>query len=317
MAEFAPVVGAPAVNSEFKPIYFHPQCPSEKYYGWRCVYEEPGIRIVRKRLGIFSKILFMCQDVDDVRLSQLVSDRRFGGSTKIQIIHDFSRPANEAGLILAGRKFHNCQNDRVLNIGTFVLDLDKPEEELWKDLEPNSRTKIRRAAKEGVRIRISVEPRQDDLCAFFGFYRPLAERVGLDIPSQELVVRMIRAGDMIIASAVASDSTVVAVNLIYLCPPYAVDVWGASGSTRINGAGNLLRWEGTKWLQNRDIKWYDLGGVATTDPSDPIYSFKKTLGGQYVKLGSEYRSMSEMTKSVYAVFRRGKGLVRRYLVGQG
>ena len=239
-----------------------------------------------------------------------MKDGRFGGPTEIQIVHDFSRPANEAGLTLGGRRFDHCQKDRVLNIGTFVIDLDEQEEELWRNLAPNSRTKVRRAAKEGVEIRVSSQPNKDDLRIFFDFYRPLAKRVGLDIPSQELVERMIDSGDMISAAAVAPDSTVVAVNLIYLCPPYAYDVWGASASNRINGVGHLLRWETTRWLKNRGFRWYDLGGAAKTDPSDPIYSFKKTLGGRYVSLGSEYRRMSELTKSAYAVFRLAKKHVR-------
>jgi hypothetical protein len=311
MAEFAAVGSAPPVSSEFQPMFFHSQCPSEKYYGWRCVYEERGLRIVRKRLGIFSKYLFMCQGFDNERLSLLVNDRRFCGPTDIQVIHDFSRPANEAGLTLGMRQFDYCPHDRILNIGTFVLDLDQPEEQIWQKFDSNTRNKVRRAIKEGIRIRISTHPHQEDICAFFDFYRPLAKRAGLGIPSQQLVEEMIAAGDLICASAATSDSTVVAVNLIYLCPPYAYDVWGASSSNRVNGAGHLLRWEGVRWLQDRDVKWYDLGGVATTDPSDPIYSFKKTLGGQYVSLGSEYRSMGELTKLVYSGFRLTKELVRR------
>ncbi len=310
-AEFASVGSEPLTTSEYRPIFFDPRCPSEKYYGWRCVHEEPGLRIVRKRLGLFSKALFLCQDFDIGRLSELVSDRRFGGPTTIQIIHDFSRPADAAGFDLGGRHFEHCQNDRMLNIGTLVINLDEPEEELWRKLEPNSRTKVRRAAKEGVEIRICSKPNPEDLQRFFDFYRPLAKRANLDIPSPQFVERMIDAGDMISAAAVAPGSTVVAVNLIYLCPPYAYDVWGASASNRINGVGHLLRWEGVKWLQNRDFKWYDLGGSATTDPSDPIYSFKKTLGGRYVSLGSEYRSMSGLTKTAYAGFRLTSRLVRQ------
>ncbi len=299
----------------YKPVFFSPGWASEKYYGWRCVHEEAGVRVVRKAFGMFHKTLFMCQAVDDQRLSLLVNDRRFIGATGIEVIHDFSRPPREAGLSFYGRRFAYIPNDRMLNVGTFVINLDKDEEELWGKLEPNSRTKARRAAKSGVHVRISSQLCQEDLDTFFEFYRPLAARIGLDIPEKKLVERMIRAGDMITASALASNSSVVAVNLIYLCPPYAVDVWGASGRNRINGAGHLLRWECTRWVKHRGLKWYDLGGTATTDPGDPIYAFKKTLGGQYVNLGSEYRRMGEVVKPVYALFRQAKKLIRRSRVG--
>jgi hypothetical protein len=298
-------------DGPYKPVFFNPEWASEKYYGWRCVHEEPGIRVIKKQFGIFHKVLLMSQSVDDRRMSLQVEDRRFLGPTGIMVIHDFSRPANEAGLSLGGRQFDYVQNDRMLNVGTFVINLDKDEKELWGNLEPNSRTKARRAVKCGVQVRISSQPPQEDLQSFFEFYRPLAARVGLDVPEPKLLDRMIRGGHLITASALTSNSSIVAVNAIYLCPPYAVDVWGASGKCRINGVGQLLRWECTKWLKNRGFKWYDLGGVKTTDPADPIYAFKKSLGGRYVDLGSEYRRMSGAAKPVYAAFRQIKDLVRR------
>ena len=295
----------------YKPVFFSPAWASEKYYDWRCIHEEPGVRIIRKAFGLFHKTLFMCQAVDDQRLSVLVNNRRFIGATGIEVIHDFSRPPDETGLRLGRRHFTYIQKDRMLNAGTFVINLHKDEEELFRNFEPNSRTKARRAAKFGVHVRISTHLRQEDIDSFFEFYRPLAARIGLNVPERKLVERMIRAGDMITASALASNSSVVAVNLIYLCPPYAVDAWGASGTNRINGAGHLLRWECTRWLKNRGLEWYDLGGVATTDPNDPIYGFKKTLGGRYVNLGSEYRRIGQVVGPVYAVFRGAKGLLRR------
>ena len=63
----------------------------------------------------------------------------------------------------------------------------------------------------------------------------------------------------------------------------------------------------------------DLNGTIsadpTTDPADPIYAFKKTLGGRYVNMGSEYRRMGGAIKPVYAVFRQAKELIRRSRVG--
>ena len=300
----------------YTPVFFNPGWASEKYYGWRCVHEEPGVRVIRKTLGIFHKTLFMCQAVDDQRLSLIVNNHRFIGGTGIDVIHDFSRAPDEAGLSLGGRHFEYIKSDRILHVGTFVINLDEDEEELWGTLESNTRNRVRRAGKAGVHVRISSQLCQEDLDSFFEFYRPLAARIGLDIPEKKLVERMIKAGNMFTASALASDSSVVSVNLIYLCPPYAVDVWGASGRNRINGAGHLLRWECTRWLKHRGFKWYDLGGTATTDPGDPIYDFKKTLGGQYVNLGSEYRQMGEVVKPVYALFRQAKQLIRRSRVGR-
>ena len=198
----------------YKPVFFSPGWASEKYYSWHCVHEEPGVRVVRKAFGLFHKTLFMCQAVDDQRLSLLIKDLGLIGATGIEVIHDFSRRPDEAGLSLGGRHFDYIQNDRMLNVGTFVIDLDKNEEELWTNIDPNSRNKVRRATKYGVHVRISSQLCPEDLDSFLDFYRPLATRIGLDIPEKKLLERMITAGDMITASALAPNSSVVAVNLI-------------------------------------------------------------------------------------------------------
>jgi len=297
-------------KEEFRPICFSPGFLSEKYYGWRCVHEEPGIRVIRKTFRPFYKTMFICQAVDNQRLPSLVNERRFIGATAVAVIRDFSRPPDEAGLSLGGRHFADMRNNRQISVGTFVIDLDESEEVLWSNLEPNSRNRVRRATKCGVHVRISSRPCQEDLASFLKFHHPLAARIGLEIPEKAMLESMIEAGDLITASAV-SDSSVVAVSLIYLCPPYAFEAWAANGRNRIAGAGHLLKWESTRWLKTRGLKWYDLGGIVTTDPADTLYTFKKSLGGRYVNLGSEYRWMGQAAKPVYAIFREAKRHIRR------
>jgi hypothetical protein len=298
-------------NEPYKSVFFSPGFFLEKYYGWRCVHQEPGIRVIRKAFRPFHKTLFMCQAIDDQRLSFLVNDCRFIGATGVDVIHDFSRPPDEAGVSLGGRQFAYMQNDKLLTGGTFVINLDESEEVLWSNLEPNSRNRVRRATKCGVHVRISSQLCQEDLASFLEFYRPLAARVGLDIPEKKVLERMIEAGDLITASALASNSSLVAVSLIYLCPPYAFEVWAASARNRTKGAGHLLKWESTRWLKTRGLKWFDLGGIVTTDRADTLYAFKKSLGGRYVSLGSEYRWMGHVAKPVYPIFRQVKRLIRR------
>jgi hypothetical protein len=298
-------------KESFKPICFAPGFMSEKYYGWRCVHEEPGIRVIRKTFGPFHKSMFMCQAVDDQRLSSLVNERRFIGATAVAVIRDFSRPPDEAGLSLGGRHFADMRNDGLISVGTFVIDLDESEEVLWSNLEPNSRNRVRRAAKCGLHVRISSQPCQEDLASFLEFYRPLAARVGSDIPEKKVLERMIEAGDLITASALASNSSVAAVSLIYLCPPHAFEAWAASGRNRIAGAGHLLKWEAARWLKTRGLKWYDLGGIGSTDPANTLYTFKKSLGGRYISMGSEYQWVGQAAKPAYAILRRVKRLIRR------
>src|SRR5262249_43093302 len=153
-----------------------------------------------------------------------------------------------------------------------VIDLNASEDDLWKNLSQNSRTKTRKARNSGVRARIATHLCREDLNAFFAFYAPLAARFGLDTPNATLIEKMIVGGDLVTASALGPDGDITAVNLIYLCPPYAFDLYGASGEDRITGTGQFLRWECTRWVKSRGLRWYDLGGVATTESSNSIFA---------------------------------------------
>ena len=153
---------------------------------------------------------------------------------------------------------------------------------------------MRKAQKAGVRFRVSNNIRDPDINAFFSFYAALAKRVGLDTLDRAVIEKMIEQGDLIGVSAVASDGVVNTVNLIYLCPPYAFELYGASGETITTGAGQFVRWEMIRLLKGRRLRWYDFGGVSSTDRSNRIYAFKKSFGGRYIELGSEYRRVSSI-----------------------
>ncbi len=292
-------------------ISFQKEWISEKYYGWFCVHEEAGVRIIRKKFGSFQKTLFMFKDIDDERLAGLISDRRFAEPLAIDIVHDFSRQPKVDGLELARSRFEYVPNkDRLLNIGTFIIDLAEEEDKLWAKLESNTRTKTRKAQNLGVRSRVSTNIRDPDVEAFFSLYAVMAKRVGLDMPDRAVVEKMIERGDLIGVSALAPDGVVNTVNLVYLCPPHAFDVWGASGENIATGAGQFVRWEMIQLLKGWGLRWYDLGGVSSTDASNRIYAFKKSFGGRYIELGSEYRRVSPIL-AAYKGLRQAKRFLAR------
>ena len=293
-------------DEAYTPIFFQREWVSEKYYGWFCIHEEPGVRIISKKFGLFQKTLFMCKDVNDERLGRFVSGNKFAAPLAIDIVHDFSRPPNIDGIELSGRRFEYVSDkERLLNIGTFVIDLGEEEDQLWAKLESNNRNKARKAQKAGVRSRVSDDIRHPDIEAFFSLHAALAKRVGLDTPDRAIIEKMIERGDLIGISAIAPDGIVDTVNLVYLCPPYAFELYGASGENTGTGAGQFVRWETIRLLKDRRLRWYDLGGVSSTGRSNRIYAFKKSFGGRYIELGSEYRQISTILMA-YKGLRRAK-----------
>jgi lipid II:glycine glycyltransferase (peptidoglycan interpeptide bridge formation enzyme) len=230
------------------------------------------------------------------------SSKRFG----IDILHNFCCAPTSPGVEAGGQFFTLLTEGRQLNIGTFVIDLELDEEQLWKNFGPKSRNMVRKAREYGTEFRVTTEPSQD-LDAFFSFYKPIVERLGLQLPSRPLIKKMLRGDDLLCLAAVDSTGVAVITNLVYLCEPHAYFLYGASAPKVAGGIGQFLQWETMLLLKERGYRWYDLGGVATTSPSDGIYAFKKALGGQYVNLGSEYRRMAPAVAQLYAWLTKLRG----------
>ena len=293
-------------ESTYTPIFLHPEWAAEKYYGWTCIRQESGLRVIRKRVGPVEKTLFMANGIGDHELAAAIikdgSSKWFG----IDILHKFCCAQTSPGAEVGGQFFTLLTNGRQLNIGTFVMDLELDEEQLWKNFGPKTRNMVRKARECGVEFRVSTEPTQD-LDAFFSFYKPIVKRLGLQLPSRPLIEKMLRGNDLLCLAAVDSTGLPIITNLVYLCEPHAYFLYGASAPKVAGGTGQFLQWEIMRLLKERGYRWYDLGGVATTSPSDGIYAFKKALGGQYVDLGSEYRRIAPAVAQLYAWLTKLRG----------
>lgn len=302
------------MNACYAPIFFERDWVQEKYYGWAMLHEESGIRVLRKRHAIVTKKLVMSIRTDRSRVSHVIENLKLARPFSLVILHDFSRLPEETGLDLAGRHFELLSTtDRLLNIGTFVIDLGQDEESLWKKLGPKSRNMIRKAEELGVQVRVTSASRGTEIDAFYSWYGNLAERLGLQRPDRTAVERMLDKGDLLAVVCIGGAGGIQVVNLVYLAPAHAYYFYGASAENVATGAGQLAQWETMRLLKSRGIRWYDLGGVPVKDPSNGIYKFKKSLGGDFVDLGSEYRWISPLVSAGYRVFRR----LRHVALGQG
>ena len=70
----------------------------------------------------------------------------------------------------------------MLNIATYVIDLEQDEEALWKNLGPKSRNAVRKAEKDGVSF-VCGEDFYAVIDCFYSLYLPIAQQKKLDIPS--------------------------------------------------------------------------------------------------------------------------------------
>jgi lipid II:glycine glycyltransferase (peptidoglycan interpeptide bridge formation enzyme) len=167
------------------------------------------------------------------------------------------------------------QHDR-----TMVIDLDRPESELWAGLRATTRNLVRRAGKEGITV---GEGALDDLDAFYRIMRETAERAGFIIRSSDSYRAILDAfapsgaGSLLFARL--ADATPVAAKIVIRCggvvvPPYS----GMTDEGARLSANRLLEWEAIRRAAAAGAAHYDMWGLA--HPGIALY--KAGFGGREI-----------------------------------
>jgi len=174
--------------------------------------------------------------------------------------------------------------------GTFLVDLDMTEEELWKNLKPAARKSIRHAKETGISVGIvEGETGRKD---FHNFLKNAIKRKGGRLfPVENLLVRyrlfkQINGEDIYIAKL--REETI-----------GSLGIWRFNGIIHEFGAnqsqtsieqklycGDLLKWEIMREESRRCIHLFDLSGVNPNPSSGKekgIFQFKKKWGGEYME----------------------------------
>jgi len=218
-------------------------------------------------------------------------------------------------------KFHYCKNK--INAKGFtcqkeltsVIDLTQDLDIIWRNMDKNStRYRIKRAKKEGIKIRINEGYDQ-----FFQIYRSFIQKKGIKSLFDVFGVRstnletMKKYGKLFVAEY---DGEIL-VGTIYLKDNSNLEAWiGASKrlevdrvkASIISDASRLIDWEAIKYAKEKGIKEYDLGGLwskeeAETDRTKKgINSFKLSFGGEIVTRYSYQKIYSKICNLAYNLY---------------
>jgi len=167
---------------------------------------------------------------------------------------------------------------------TFVLDLSPSLEELRKKLDKKWRNQLSAAERNGLKVIAGTSSREYQ--NFSIIYREMRKRksfettvdvdefahIQRELPEQQrMQVLICEDKGLPVAGIVASAMGDSAIYLL-----------GATGEQGLKSKGAyLLQWTLIKWLKDRGIKTYDLGGI---DPqlNPGVYHFKQGLSGRDV-----------------------------------
>jgi len=275
----------------YRSIFLDEDWAHQKYFGWDIVEERAGLRLLRKKRSAFARSLLLLNKAGEGRLAEAVT-RGFGFAPLTDmVIHDFDGILPETPVI-AGRHFYRAeQRERLLNIATYVIDLEQHEDALWKNLGPKSRNAVRKAEKDGVRFVCDSD--FDTITSwFYDLYAPVARQKGLELPSLDTLKSMQHGGNLICVAAEQSNGETMSVNIMYVSGKSVYFLHGANHPAISTGVGQFIQWTSILLLKKLGYTWYDLGGVQDQANVDGIREFKKSLGGVFHTLGDEFRSES-------------------------
>jgi hypothetical protein len=271
----------------YKSIFLEDGWAHQRYFGWKVILDQPGLRVLNKPRAVFNRYLILLTRGGETRLTNaIIGVQRYGKLSDI-MIHDFDNLFSEAPELEVCKFQRARKGDRLLNTSTFVVDLTLPVNILWHNLGDKSRNMVRRAEKHGITFSPNVDV-DEALARFYKLHARLEAKSGLISPERNLLKCMLCNGSAKLMIGRDSSGSIIIVNIIYLASDKACSFYITSDQNAPSGVGQFIHWKTIEYLKDAGFCWYDLGGVPETNKDEGIYTFKKSIGGIYVNLGEEW-----------------------------
>ena len=165
--------------------------------------------------------------------------------------------------------------------GTYIIDLNQPEDVLWSNLSTAYRKKIRNSLKKGVIIRSGIEY----LDISYDLICDTLKRSSLKFMSYEALKRFVLGLNENVKIFVADYQGTIHGCTIFPFSIYsAYSLYGGRIPEADTGAMNLLNWEAIRQFRELGVKRFDFMGVRINpdvgSKQEGIMIFKQRFGGQ-------------------------------------
>jgi len=162
---------------------------------------------------------------------------------------------------------------------TFFLDISRGTNEVWANLQSNTRNHIRKSEKFGLKIKKGKEFLSD----FYQLYQKLMKRLGTPVHSflffKEFVKEFDNKVEIIV---VEQEKKIVAGMILLFYGNIAHNVWAASDLKYSKmDVNNYLHWQAIKLSMEKGAKIFDFG---RSEKNSGTYNFKKQWGTKIKQL---------------------------------
>jgi len=168
--------------------------------------------------------------------------------------------------------------------GTYLIDLKKPEEFLWHNIERITRQNIKRAINTGVKI----EEARDQIRPAYELIYATFNRSKLPFMSYYSFEQYIKGLGQYCMILKAEQKNIAQSYVVFAYSEYrAYAVYAGNAANMVQGANKLLYWEAIRYFKRLGVKDYDFMGTRINptkgSKQDALSTFKKHFGAKLVQ----------------------------------
>lgn len=194
----------------------------------------------------------------------------------------------------------------------FMLDLDKPQKEIWESIRSNARRNIHKARKSQVVIEEINDPQR--IPGIYALLRGVYRRIQVPLADislfQSAFALLHRKGMMEILVAKVGDADIGVLTL--LLHKDIVTYWytGTLREYSSYRSGDLLVWHALEWGNQHGFRVLDFGGAGKPDEEYGVREFKAKFGGALVSYG---RNVCLHAPLIFRASKTAYQLARRFM----
>lgn len=205
--------------------------------------------------------------------------------------NEFLNFCNKNNIVAEFIRFHPCiKNQKVFNKNitilenrtTVVVDVSKPQDEIWMDdIKGKNRNMIRKSEKNGLTVEI-----YNDYSTFKNIYEETMGKVdaeGYYYFKDEYYNTMQEDRNYIMLNVKYDNETIASAIFMSYEEYFHYHLAGSKKEYLKFAPNNLLLWEAIKYANSNGKKIFHLGGGLTNSLEDNLFKFKSSFSKEYLK----------------------------------
>jgi len=211
------------------------------------------------------------------------------------IISMLTKAAGEKAIYTQWRNLFDAKeyyNSFIANGYTFEehldihIDLEKDEDELWREVQSKRRNEIRRAGREGTQFGEAVSPMEEERT--YEILRGVYGKARLPLPGYDYFsgIRSVLGPQVFRIFTAKADGRVIG-TMYALCFKDVIYDWYAGGDSAYfhKHPNDLIPWEVFLWGKRNGFKRFVFGGAGKPGVFYGVRDYKKQFGGEFVGFG--------------------------------